>query len=81
MGVLPLSYVIRARRLIYLQTILKRNESDLIRRIYVCQKANQLPGDWCQSVATDFENIGMHMDDKHIENMSEYKYKRVIKSK
>ena len=79
MGVLPLSYVIRARRLIYLQTILKRNESDLIRRIYVCQKANQLPGDWCQSVAKDFEKIGMHMEDKHIENMSEYEYKRLIK--
>ena len=45
----------------------------------MCQKANQLPGDWCQLVAKDFEKIGMHMEDKHIENMSEYEYKRLIK--
>ena len=79
MGVLPLSYVIRARRLIYLQTILKRPETDLIRRIYICQKTNPLPGDWCHSVADDFEKLGIHMEDTHIENMSEYEYKKYIK--
>ena len=79
LGALPLSYVIRARRLIYLQTILKRHESDLIRRIYVCQKASQLTGDWCQTVAKDFDVIGIHMDDQEVENMSEYDYKTFIK--
>ena len=40
MGVLPLAYVISARRLIYLQTILKRPESDPIMRAYIGQKEN-----------------------------------------
>ena len=79
MGVLPLSYVISARRLIYLQTIQKRHESDIVRRVYICQKENQLPGDWCKSVALDFEKIGVHMTDHEIENMSEYEYKTNIK--
>ena len=79
MGVLPLSYVISARRLIYLQTILKRPESDLIRRVYICQKENQLPGDWCQSVTNDFQKIGFYMNDHEVERMSEYEYKTHIK--
>ena len=64
MGVLPLSYIISARQLIYIQTILKRHENNLVKRVYIRQKKIQLPGDWCQSVAQDFFEIGIHMN-KH----------------
>ena len=48
-------HVMRARRLIYLQTIQKHHESELTRSVYMCQKANPLPGDLCLKVKEDFE--------------------------
>ena len=45
----------------------------------MCQKENQLPGDWCRSVTQDFLKIGIHMNEHEIENMSEYEYKNQIK--
>ena len=71
MGALPIPHVMRARRLIYLQTILKRHESELTRRVFMSQKLNPLPGDWCLKVKEDFEIIGVTMEDKAIEEMSE----------
>ena len=41
----PIEYIISARRLIYLQTILQRPDEELIKQIYVHQKANPSPGD------------------------------------
>ena len=71
----------RARRLIYLQTILKRHESELTRRVYMCQKANPLPGDWCLKVKEDFELIGLNIEDKYIEDMPQDEHKKLIKIK
>ena len=81
MAALPIPHVMRARRLIYLQTILKRHESELTRRVYMCQKANPLPGDWCLKVKEDFELIGLNIEDKYIEDMPEDEYKKLIKNK
>ena len=53
MAALPIPHVMRARRLLYLQTILKRHDSELTKRVYMCQKANPLPGDWCLKVKED----------------------------
>ena len=80
MGALSSSYVICARRLIDLQTILKRYTSDLIWRIFVFQKASQLPSDWCQSVAKGFEIKGKHIEGKETCLNNEHDYSTCIKN-
>ena len=69
LAVLPLTYVMSARRMIYLQTILKRPNEELIKRVYMCQKESPVAGDWCNIVKEDFDKISMHMTDHQIENM------------
>ena len=81
LAALPLSYVIYARRMIYLQTILKRCDEELIKQVYVCQKENPVPGDWCTLLKEDFEKTNIHMTDDQIEKMSEKDYKKLIKYK
>ena len=78
---IPIPYILSTRRLIYLQVLLKRSDTELTKRIYKCQKENPSPGDWCQLITADFETIGEHMEDDHIANMPVNKYKNLIKNK
>ena len=55
---IPIPYIISARRLIYLQTILQRSDEEITKKIYQQQKTNPSPGDWCQLVRNDFDMIG-----------------------
>ena len=43
-GALPISSVISERRLCYLQNILKRHDSEIVRKVYTAQKKNPNPG-------------------------------------
>ena len=47
---LPISSVIIARRLNYLQTILKRNNEEVIWKVYTAQKSAPTKGDWTNLV-------------------------------
>jgi hypothetical protein len=44
-GALPKWYIITSRRVLYLQSILKRPEDELVRRVYDAQKENPVNGD------------------------------------
>ena len=78
-GALPLSYVMSVRRMIYLQTILKRHEGEITRRVYECQKQNPSQGDWCEQIKEDFNSINMHINEEHIATMDSASYKNTNK--
>ena len=67
--------------MIYLQTILKRPDEELIKQVYKCQQENPVPGDWCLLLKEDFDKINVHIADELIEKMSEKEYKQLIKVK
>ena len=46
------------RRMIYLQTIIKRSDSELTKRIYLAQKEDPIKGDFYWLVIKDFQMIG-----------------------
>ena len=73
--------MLAVRRMIYLQIILKRSNEEFTKKVYLCQKENPLPGDWCQLVAEDFNKMDLHMSDEHIETMLVSDYKKLIKNK
>ena len=47
--------------MIYLQTILKRSDDEITKRVYQAQKNNSSPGDWCELVGPDFKDMGIHI--------------------
>ena len=73
--------LIATRRMIYLQTILKRPKGELIRKIYKAMKEDPLPGDWCELILSDFNKLNIHISDNLIQNMNEDEYKNLIKDK
>lgn len=56
-GCAPVSFIHACRRLVYLQTILKKDPAELLSRVYFAQKSDSLPGDYCRLVAADQERF------------------------
>jgi hypothetical protein len=78
---LPIKSVMSVRRLLYLQTILKRNENELTKRVYTSMKENPVQGDWINLVKEDLEKINMSLDQEElIKTISISKFKSIVKT-
>ena len=76
----PLRYIIKNRRIMYLYNILQKEDDELVRRIYEAQKADPSPGDFSELVKEDLTDIELDITD--IEIMRETKNKfSMIKGK
>ena len=78
-GALNIEQIIANRRMMYLQTIVKRSDDELTKKIYECQKKKTVKGDWIELVRKDFENAGMEMNEAEIMNETKGIYKARIK--
>ena len=80
-GCVPVSFIHACRRLVYLQTILKKDPGELLSRVYFAQKADSLPGDYCRLVAADQERFQISLSEEEVRNMSSKLYKKYVKEK
>ena len=69
----------KMRRIIYLQTILKRTKSELTRKVYDEMKKDPMKNDWSEMVKKDFDEVGMEQNEKLIEEQTEYSYKNEVR--
>ena len=65
-GSLPISLILASRRLMYLRTILMREDEELIKRVYRKQQSQTTPGDFSEMVMEDFMRIGLVYDEARI---------------
>ena len=79
-GALPVKYIIISRRLIYLKEIIDRPDSEIINKVYKCQRAKPDPRDWCNSIDQDLKDIELQISDETIKSMSALDYKKLIKT-
>ena len=80
-GSTPIRHIISGRRLLYLQTILKREENELTKRILVAQKNAPCPGDFVNLVEADMKMANLNMNYKEIESVSTEGFKKIVKMK
>ena len=80
-GTTPLKQVITSRRLMYLQTLLKRPQTELVRQVYEAQKNNPVKGDWVEQVREDLEMMEMVGKENEIEAMSKTQFKTFVRNK
>ena len=80
-GAMPISFIIICRRLMYLQTIIKRPEHELVRRVYAAQKSEPIKGDFYNLVQDDFEILGEKYNEEYLLQKSKNAFKNEIKAK
>ena len=81
LGVLPINVLIKARRINYLQTILKQEISGMLYSFFITQWHNPTKGDWTEAVKEDLKDFNIPCDFEYIENMSQEAFKRKVKVK
>ena len=79
-GAMPIRFILSARRLTFHQTILKREKSEITRKIYEEQKLNPTAGDFVELIMQDFKIIDKTQKDEDIRNTNTKVYKSKIKS-
>ena len=72
-------YLQRSRRILYLQTLLQRDNSELTKKIYQTQKENPLSGDFAELVQNDLSSLSAHLTDSYIESKNKESLKTEIK--
>ena len=80
-GTMPLTYVISVRRMLYLQTLLKRHNNEVTRKVYNAMRDKPYPGDWYNLVLDDFKQFGLQLDEVQIQEMSTNTFKSLVKGK
>ena len=65
-GSVPIRHLISSRRMIYLQTILRRDDEEVTKRIFKEQQRNPCKGDYAKLIEKDFKDIGISYDEQYI---------------
>ena len=80
-GAIPIRFLISCRRMIYLQTLLRRPDGELTKRVYLAQKEAPTYGDYFNLVKTDWEMMDEPLDEAAIVATSADAHKRKVKAK
>ena len=78
-GSIPISNIISSRRMMYLRTLLRREEEELTLRILREQQKNTSPGDFAELVKDDFAQNNLIYDEEMIKGAKENDYKTLIR--
>ena len=79
LGTLPIRFIIKTRRILYLQYLLKQNENSLLFRFLNAQMEDPKTGDWWLLVKKDLEEIKLNLSLHDIKSMSSDKLKDDVK--
>ena len=77
----PIRFIIASRRIMYLHTILQKDETEMVKKFYEVQKINPSTGDFIEIVKQDCEKIGLDLSDEEISQISKQQFRKIVKSK
>ena len=80
-GKLPIRYIIKTRRLMFLWHILNVNKSELIHKFYKAQVLSPQKDDWVHQVTQDKQELNIELSDDDILSMSKTSFKKYVMSK
>ena len=80
-GAIPVRFIVASRRMNYLQTIIKREEEELTRRVFMAQLEDPNEGDFVQLVRRDFEEMCLPFNIASVESSGVEVYRKTIKTK
>ena len=78
---LPVRFILKGRRIMYYWTILKKSESELVKRVFLALKEFSTKSDWMSQVTEDLKFCEIDLSDEQISAMSRYKFKSLVDKK
>ena len=69
-GIIAVRFILAKRKLMYLWTILRRPEEEMLKKVFNVQQAIKTPGDWALKIKEDLEKYEIDITDEEIKNMS-----------
>ena len=81
MGVIPISILLKGRRVKYLHHILNQNKSSMLYTVFITQWHHPCKGDWTEQIKTDLEDLKIPCSFPYILSKSKERYKRIVKAK
>ena len=78
-GCTPIRFIIRCRRLMFLQYILKEDRNSLISRVFYAQDSNPLKNDWSLTCREDLKSLAINLTYEEIRDLSKDQFKRTVK--
>ena len=81
LGVEPVRFLIKGKRLMFLHHILTRNENELILQVYQAQKNQPVEKDFSETVKKDLIDLNInYYTDEDIKNMTKANWKEIVKA-
>ena len=77
-GCKPIRFIIQARRLVYLQHILKEDPDSLLSKFFPAQDSQPLKNDWALTCKNDMNELELNHTYEEIRNMSVQKFKNKV---
>ena len=77
-GAISIRFVLIGRRLMYLWTILQKNEEELVSKVYQAQKLFPVKDDFIHQIKEDMNDLGLDIEDEMIKNMKKKKFKTLV---
>ena len=79
-GTWKLRHILTLNRMMYHHHNLTTDKNETIMKMYLKQKSDPTKHDWYELLQKDFKFVGLSMKDEEIISMSQFQYKKKIKS-
>ena len=79
MGCVPIRFIIKSRRIMFLHYILNQNENSLLFKFFNAQLDNPVKGDWSEQVLLDLSEIDLQLTMLEIKNLSKETFRVKVK--
>ena len=79
MGCLPIRFIIKTRRIMYLHYILNQDENSLLFKFFLAQKNDPVKGDWTEQVQSDMKDIDLKLTMNEIKTLSQESFRNTVK--
>ena len=81
LGLVPVSYIIKGRRLMFLHHILHQKKDSLLHRFFMTQMKFPTQNDWVSTVLEDIVELDISLELKESEEMSKERFKSIVQEK
>ena len=80
-GAIPISFILQARRLMFLHYMLKLNNSEMLSQFFYAQWNSPCKNDWTVTVKNDLDEFKIEANLEVIRHMSQFQFKDLVKKR